>query len=126
MERHPQKSAHMINGTSVTSISPRLAPAWRAVERATPVPLRTIRSKSAYAATVRFMNSLIDVVGDNERHELANLLDFVGNLVRDYETRRERLPAPSRRQTADFLADQRTAYRIRTPASTRGGRRKSR
>jgi HTH-type transcriptional regulator/antitoxin HigA len=81
----------MSNGTAVTTISPRLAPAWRAVERATPVPLRTIRSKSAYGAMIRFMNSLIDVVGDDEGHELASLLDFVGNLVRDYETRHVRL-----------------------------------
>jgi HTH-type transcriptional regulator/antitoxin HigA len=81
----------MSNGTAVTAISPRLAPAWRAVERATPVPLRTIRSKSAYSAMIRFMNSLIDVVGDDESHELASLLDFVGNLVRDYETRHVRL-----------------------------------
>ena len=40
---------------------------------------------------IRFMNSLIDVVGDNESHELASLLDFVGNLVRDYEARHVRL-----------------------------------
>ena len=44
-----------------------------------------IRSKTEYRRVVAFMNSLLDVVGDDETHELAGLLVLVGQLVADYD-----------------------------------------
>lgn len=59
--------------------------AWRAFRRHLGVaPIHTARQ---YERTVKLMNSLIDVVGQNERHPLAGLLDLVGELVANYESR---------------------------------------
>ena len=62
-----------------------IAPAWKAFQSALPVKIGTIRNEAHYGQAVNFVNSLLDVVGDNEDHELADLLDLVGQLVEDYE-----------------------------------------
>ena len=46
-----------------------------------------IRSARQYAKTVRLMNRLLDIVGEDEKHRLAGLLEIVGNLVSSYEER---------------------------------------
>jgi hypothetical protein len=46
--------------------------------------------------------------------------------VRDYEARHVRLPAPSRRQAADFLAAQEHPQLVRARTTHREARRKSR
>jgi HTH-type transcriptional regulator/antitoxin HigA len=51
-----------------------LAPAWNAFQSALPVRLASIHSKAEYERVVAFMNQLLDVVGDDESHELADLL----------------------------------------------------
>jgi HTH-type transcriptional regulator/antitoxin HigA len=47
--------------------------------------LRPIRSEDEYDRTVMLMNSLLDVVGDQEDHPLAGLLDLVSELVEDFD-----------------------------------------
>lgn len=49
--------------------------------------LRAIRIEAEYDRTVALMNELIDVVGDDEEHPLAGLLDLVGELVGAYDAR---------------------------------------
>lgn len=59
--------------------------------------IAAIRSPKQYDRTVAMMNRLLDVVGENERHRLAGLLDLVGELVAAYEARAHELPdAPPR------------------------------
>src|SRR5215475_4068394 len=69
----------------------RLTPAWRAFESRAPVKLRTISNVRHYNAMRRFMDGLLDEVGDDERHPLCGLLDVVTALVHDYEVRNVRL-----------------------------------
>ncbi len=58
---------------------------WAAFDRV--AHLRPIRSEQEYERTVALMNCLLDVVGDKEAHALAGLLDLVGELVEDYDSR---------------------------------------
>lgn len=47
--------------------------------------IRPIHDEAGYDRMVALMNDLLDVVGDNEEHELAGLLELVGDLVSNYE-----------------------------------------
>ncbi len=83
-----------------------IAPAWLAFQRTLPVRLATIHNKATYSRAVSFMNSLLDVVGDNESHELAGLLDLVGQLVQDYEDAQPALPDAPPHEVLRFLMAQ--------------------
>ncbi len=48
--------------------------------------LRPIRNEDEYDRTVILMNSLLDVVGDQDDHPLTGLLDLVSKLVEDFDT----------------------------------------
>jgi HTH-type transcriptional regulator/antitoxin HigA len=47
--------------------------------------IRPIHDETGYDRMVALMNELLDVVGDNEEHKLAGLLELVGDLVSNYE-----------------------------------------
>ena len=47
--------------------------------------LDKINSAEEYDEAVIFMNSLLDIFGDDEVHSLAETLEKIGNLVSDYE-----------------------------------------
>lgn len=46
-----------------------------------------IHSKVQYKRMVQLMNSLVDEVGGNEKHPLADLLEIVGDIIAVYEER---------------------------------------
>jgi len=54
----------------------------------TKVPVRAITTESEYAAAVRALNALLDAGASDETHELAPLVDALG----DYEEQHHRLP----------------------------------
>ena len=66
---------------NVTSYNSAIAPAWNAFQSALPIKIRPIHSAQEYDRAVNFMNNLLDTVGDDEDHELADLLALVGQLV---------------------------------------------
>ena len=55
---------------------------------------------------VRLMDSLVDVVGDNEDHLLAGFLDVVGVLIEQFEEGSLQLPKISPQKTLRFLMEQ--------------------
>jgi HTH-type transcriptional regulator/antitoxin HigA len=69
-----------------------LTPAWREVESRSPVKLSTIQTERHYRAMIKFMNNLLDKIGDRELHPLMGLLDVVTAFVRDYEGRNVEIP----------------------------------
>lgn len=83
-----------------------IAPAWSAFQRALPIKIGAIHNEAEYDSVVSFMNSLLDVVGDNEEHELADLLDLVAQLVEDYEGTRYAPPDAPPHEVLRFLMDQ--------------------
>ena len=92
---------------STLAINPAaIAPAWHAFQSVLPVKIGTIRNDADYERVVAFMNSLLDVVGDDEAHELADLLDLVGGLVEDYESTRHVIPDAAPHEVLRFLLDQ--------------------
>jgi HTH-type transcriptional regulator / antitoxin HigA len=92
---------------STLAINPAvIAPAWHAFQSVLPVKIGAIRNDVDYERVVAFMNSLLDVVGDDEAHELADLLDLVGQLVEDYEGTRHVIPDAAPHEVLRFLLDQ--------------------
>ena len=63
----------------------KVAPAWRSLQEALPVRVALVRNDAQLEEISGLLNSLVDIVGDDENHELADLLDLVGRLVEDYE-----------------------------------------
>lgn len=49
------------------------------------VHLRPIHDEAGYSQMVALMNSLLDVVGEDEGHALSGLLELVGDIVSNYE-----------------------------------------
>ena len=83
-----------------------IAPAWRSLQEALPVRLTPIRTEAQFAEVVALLHSLIDAVGDDENHELADFLDLVGQLVEDYETLHHSVPEAEPRAVLRFFMEQ--------------------
>jgi len=83
-----------------------LAPAWDALRKASGNRLGPIRTRAQYQRMLRLLHSLVDVVGDDERHELADLLDLVGDLVEAWETNHVPIPDVEPREVLRLLMEQ--------------------
>lgn len=91
--------------TSLAINAATIAPAWSAFQNALPIKIGVIHNEDEYERAIAFMNSLLDVVGDDEEHNLADLLDLVGQLVQDYEATRHVIPVAAPSQVLRFLLD---------------------
>jgi HTH-type transcriptional regulator/antitoxin HigA len=83
-----------------------LGPAWRELQSRSRVKLRTIEIERHYRAMVRFMNQLVDKVGNREDHPLSGLLDIVSAFTRDYEERNVAIPDADPAAVLRFLMEQ--------------------
>lgn len=68
--------------------------------------LAPIHSKVQYNRMVQLMNSLVDEVGGNEKHPLADLLEIVGNIIAVYEERRYPIADAEPREVLRLLMEQ--------------------
>ena len=68
--------------------------------------LAAIHIQAEYDSAVAFMNQLLDVVGDDEEHELADMLELLGQLVEDYDQAHHVLPDADPSQVLRFLMEQ--------------------
>lgn len=59
------------------------------------VPLGTLRTKKDYARAVAMPDEIIDEIGENEGHPLAELADAIGVFVEMYEAEHVRVPTAS-------------------------------
>jgi len=71
-----------------------------------PVRLAAIHAQADYERAVEFMNQLLDVVGDDEEHALADMLELLGQLVEDYGNSHHALPEAEPGPVLRFLMDQ--------------------
>lgn len=62
-----------------------------------------IRTERHHRKTVRLLNRLLDIVGGDEKHPLADLLEIVGNLVSSYEDREAPVPDAHPREVLRLL-----------------------
>lgn len=59
----------------------QIAPAWSNFSQF----VHVLHDEQDYHQAVELLDSLIDVVGENERHPLASLMELVGVLIEQYE-----------------------------------------
>jgi HTH-type transcriptional regulator/antitoxin HigA len=78
--------------------------AWQAFRES--IGIVAIQTRRQYEQTVAFMNQLVDLVGENERHPLAGLLDLVGDLVAAYDSRMHPVPDAPPREVLRLLMEQ--------------------
>lgn len=65
-----------------------------------------IRTKKDYARASAVMNQLLDGVGEDEKHPLADVLDYLSNQVSVYEADHVDIPNAPPRDVLRFLMDQ--------------------
>lgn len=65
----------------------KVVPAWKELRDSVPF-FGPIRNERSYAEMQALMDELLDVVGDDENHPLADLLDVVGLLIAQYDDQR--------------------------------------
>jgi HTH-type transcriptional regulator / antitoxin HigA len=75
--------------------------AWQAFQES--LGVAAIRTNKQHERMVALMNQILDVVGENERHPLAGLLDLVGDLVAGYEARAYPVPDAAPREVLQLL-----------------------
>ncbi len=56
------------------------------------VPLGTLRTKKDYARAVAMLDEIIDEIGEDEKHPLAELADALSVFVEKYETEHMAIP----------------------------------
>lgn len=71
------------------------------------VHLRPIHDEASYAQMTSLMNSLLDVVADNEDHALSGLLELVGDLVSHYEREHYAIEPTEPKDSLRFLIEAR-------------------
>ncbi len=78
---------------------------WTAFDRI--AHLRPIRTEEEYDRKVSLMNTLLDMVGDQEDHALSGLLDLVGELVAEYDTNQFAIEASEPKDVLRYLIESR-------------------
>lgn len=78
---------------------------WMAFDAMT--HLRPIHDEAGYEQTVALMNSLLDVVGDDEDHPLSSLLELVGDVVSKYEREHYAIEPAAPNDSLRFLIEAR-------------------
>lgn len=69
-------------------------------------PLLSIHNEREYDAAVKRLNSLLDEIGDNEKHPLYSLLDTLGLLISLYEEEHYPIPESTGVDVLRFLMDE--------------------
>lgn len=59
----------------------QITPVWNNLSKF----VHVLHSEHDYAQAVELLDSLIDTVGENEKHPLASLMELVGVLIERYE-----------------------------------------
>lgn len=69
----------------------------------TVVPLGTLRTKKDYARAVEMLDEIVDEIGEDEKHPLAELADALSVFVEKYETEHVRIPEAKPAAVLKFL-----------------------
>jgi HTH-type transcriptional regulator / antitoxin HigA len=70
------------------------------------VPLGTLRTAKDYARAVEMLDAIIDEIGEDEKHPMAELADALGVFIERYETEHVRMPSASPAAVLRFLMQQ--------------------
>ncbi len=67
------------------------------------VPLGTLRTKKDYARAVAMLDEIIDEIGEDEKHPLAELADALSVFVEKYEAEHMAVPKANRAAVLKFF-----------------------
>ena len=81
-----------------------IAPLWNDLRHR--LGLSPIHSKAQYGRMVQLMNGLVDEIGSNEKHPLADLLEIVGDIIAVYESRHYPIADAEPREVLRLLIEQ--------------------
>ena len=56
------------------------------------VPLGTLRTKKDYTRAVDMLDAILDEIGENEKHPMAELADAISVFIEKYETEHASIP----------------------------------
>jgi HTH-type transcriptional regulator / antitoxin HigA len=70
------------------------------------VPLGTLRTKSDYTRAVGILDAILDEIGDDEKHPMAELADALSVFIERYESEHVRIPAAGPVAVLKFLMQQ--------------------
>ena len=65
-----------------------------------------VRTEADYAQARATIDALLDEIGDNETHPLADVLDYLADQVKDYEDDNFKIPDAEPKEVLRFLMDQ--------------------
>ena len=81
-----------------------ITPIWNDLQHR--LGLSPIHSKAQYNRMVQLMNGLVDEVGGNEKHPLADLLEIVGDIIAVYDERHYPIADTEAREVLRLLMEQ--------------------
>ena len=67
------------------------------------VPLGTLRSKKDYARAVEMLDAILDEIGEEEKHPMAELADAISVFIEKYEAEHVPIPAAKPAAALKFL-----------------------
>jgi len=70
------------------------------------VGVTSVRTEEEYARANATIDVLLEEIGDNESHPLADVLDYLANQVKAYEDERVAIPRSEPREVLRFLMEQ--------------------
>ena len=70
------------------------------------VGVTVVRTEADYAQARATIDALLDEVGDNESHPLADVLDYLADQVKAYEDENFQIPQAEPKEVLRFLMDQ--------------------
>lgn len=70
------------------------------------VPLGTLRTRKDYARATEMLDAILDEIGEDEKHPLAELADALGVFVEKYEAEHVRIPVAKPTAVLKFLLQQ--------------------
>lgn len=75
---------------------------WPSVKAVFSVP----HTEKEYRDLVKTLDNLIDEVGDNQNHELAPVMETIGNLIENYESKKYKINEASPIEALKYLMDE--------------------
>ena len=70
------------------------------------VPLGTLRTRKDYIRASRMLDAILDEIGENEKHPMAELADALSVFIEKYEAEHVRLPEAKPTAVIRFLMQQ--------------------
>jgi HTH-type transcriptional regulator / antitoxin HigA len=78
--------------------------AWETLQRS--IYIGPIRNELQYEAMVSLLNALIDAVRGDEDHQLAGLMEIIGEFIADYDDIHHPMPESEPREALHFLMEE--------------------